>query len=112
MTRPGAAFNYDSSVRLPARPHVQTVVVEVGRQDSLWGRKCSGIVSKREIGWQLCIWQPVFFWQKITLVKSNGIKIKEQKRAREERRRNLRNLSEERLDRKNERNGARDKTLI
>ena len=44
-------------------------------------------------------WQPAFFWQEIILVTSNGIKIKEQKRAREKRRRNWRNLSEEILQR-------------
>ena len=35
-------------------------------------------------------------------MKSNGIKVKEQKRAREKRRRNLRNLSEDSLERSRE----------
>ena len=30
-----------------ARPRVETIGVEVGRQDSLWGRECSGYFSSR-----------------------------------------------------------------
>ena len=76
------------------RPPVQTVGVEVGRQNSLWGREYSGNFPRREIVWQHCIWQPAFFWWEIILVTS-----KEQERAREKRRRNLRKLSEEILER-------------
>ena len=75
-------FGYDVSVH----PSVQTVGVDVARQDSLWARECSGQ-----------LWRPAFFWWEIILVKSNGIKIKEQKRAREKKRRHLRNLCEESL---------------
>ena len=35
-----------------ARPRVQTVGVEVGRQDSLWGPECSGNFPWREVAWQ------------------------------------------------------------
>ena len=40
-----------------------------------------------------------FFWRETILVTSNWIKIKKQKKAREKRRRNLRNLSEESFQR-------------
>ena len=88
-------FGYDVSVGTPAR----TVGVEVGRQDRVWGQECSGNFPWREIAWQRCIRQPAFFWREILLVKSNGIRIKEQKKVREKRRQNLRNLKEESLQR-------------
>ena len=104
----------------------QTAGVEVGRQDNVWQRECSANFPWREIARQRSIWQPAFFWREIILVKSNGIKIKEQKRPREKRRRNFRNLSETCLKRspgrrkqenfneehrKADRNGPRDKNL-
>ena len=45
-----------------------------GGVDSIWARECSGNFPWREIAWQRCIWQPPFFWRKIILVTSNGIK--------------------------------------
>ena len=73
-------------------------------------------------------WKPAFLWREIiSLIDRNRIKIKEQKRAREKRRRNLSNLSEEILERsrgrrrrenfnenqrKAKRNRPRAKTLI
>ena len=42
------------------RPPAQTVGGEVGRQDSLWGRECSGNFPWREIAWKRCIWQPAY----------------------------------------------------
>ena len=66
-------FGYDVTY---ARPPVQTVGVEVGRQDSLWERECSGNFPWREIAWQRCNWQPAFFWWEIIFVKSNWIKIR------------------------------------
>ena len=91
------------------------------------GRKAFGNGSVRtKIAWQRCIWQPAFFWRESILVKSNGIKIKQQKSARTKRRRNSREIEgkkasreaeegEEKFSMKNhresERNGARDKTL-
>ena len=110
-----------------ALPGVQTAGVEVGRQNSLLGRECSSNFPWQEIARQRCIRQPAFFWREIISVKSNGIKIKEQKRAPEKRRRNFRNLREERLERcrgrrkrghfneghrKAERNRAIERTLI
>ena len=41
-------------------PPVQTVVVEAGKQDSLWGLECSGNFPW-EIAWQRCISNPRFF---------------------------------------------------
>ena len=35
--------------RTSARPPVETVGVEVGRQENLWGRECSGNFPWREI---------------------------------------------------------------
>ena len=52
-----------------ARPRVQTVGVEVGRQDGLWGRE-----SWREIARQ----RPAFSWGEIILVTSNGIKSRKE----------------------------------
>ena len=107
-------FGYDFTY---VRPPVQTVGVEVGRQDSLWGREYSGNFPWREIAWQRCIWQPAFSWREIILVTS-----KEQERVREKRRRNLRNSRENPRkekkrkfqwnQRKAERNRTRGKTLI
>ena len=42
------------------RPIVQTVGVEVGRQDSFWGRECSGNFPWQEIAWQRYISNPRF----------------------------------------------------
>ena len=85
-----------SAYASPPRRPVQTVGVEVGREDRLWGRECSGNFSSRQIAWQRCIWQPVF-------LAGNHItdeqRDKEQERAQEKRRLNLRNLSEKRLER-------------
>ena len=71
-------FGYDVSLRLYSRPRVQTVGVEVGRQDSLQGWECWGIFPWREITWQRCICQPAFFWREII---SDEQRDKEQERA-------------------------------
>ena len=49
-------LGYDVSVGSPG----QTVGVEVRRQDSLWGRECSGNFPWREIAWQRCLGNPRF----------------------------------------------------
>ena len=71
-------FGYDVSVR----PCVPTVGVEVGRQDSVWGQKCSDNSPWGKIAWQRCIWQPAFFWWEIIFVTSDGIKSRKQEVSR------------------------------
>ena len=46
---------------------VQTVGAEVGREDSVWGRECSGNLPWWGIAWQRCNWEPAFFWREIKL---------------------------------------------
>ena len=65
------AMTSRTSVRLSA---VQTVGVEVGRNENLWGWECSGNFPWRVVTWKRCIWQPAFLWRGIILVTSNGIK--------------------------------------
>ena len=71
-------FGNDVSVR----PTVQTVGKEVGREDSLRGRECSGNFPWQEIAWQRSIWQPTFFRWKIILVTSNEIKSRKHHKRR------------------------------
>ena len=65
-------------------PPVQAVGVEVGRQDNIWGRDCSGNFPWREIVWQRCISNPPLFWREIILVTSNGLNIRKEHERRSE----------------------------
>ena len=116
-----------TSVRPYVRPPIQTVGVEVGRQDSLWERARSvrAIFLGGKSRGSVAFGNPRFSGGKLSI--SDEQRDNEQERAREKRRRNLRNSSEEILERsqgmrrrenfnenqrKAERNRARDKIFI
>ena len=50
-----------------ARPAVQTIGVEVGMNDRLWGGVVRASFLDGKSHGQRCTWKAAFFWQKITL---------------------------------------------